>query len=298
MFASLSYNSFERYIADSLVRGRWDHYMRIEAAENYNNKVEEVYKKENKAANESVSKDEGHQEVPQEPPDKDKPKRENAPGSSLISMKYLINAEFVEQHPEETELMMKVFERLIHFLYGNQIFFQNIIQARPNAIQEMIAQVRQVNQERTSPITKLDDITQLVPPDPQLYFLWYQLLRKNPVDLPVLEVLLQKPASEINLNETNGKISLFNYINSKPDPKLRVYLIPKGLLYAILQDREAVREVIQMRKNLHKEFSREAAAELKERFQNFSLQFPGMNEFLPILDFSVTSTSPNNYAAY
>lgn len=293
VFSSISYHAFERYLADSLLRNQWDHFMRVESRCAYNKRVEEAFLEQAKTvetheAQENSAKAEATSQPKEEIQTNPKAKYEGASG---IYMNYIINLDFANQNPEQTELMIQLLSRLIHFLYGKQYFFQQILQERPNAIQEMVDAVRKLNADRDPPIKKLNDISKLQLSDPPLRLLWYQLLRLNPVDLSVLEVLLQKPATEIDLKNSCMEVSLFNYITQNSSNKLRVYLIPRGLLYAIVQDREAVKAIIEKKKELHRQ--KVDAAEKMQVFQSFCMQFAGMQEFESILDFTVTSTSPN-----
>lgn len=292
VIASMSYQALSHYRVGAFLRSSWEHYMRIEMTCDFNSRIEGEYRLLRRSNGKNVGREEaGNVEAGIEATDKN--------ASATINFRYLTKQELADAHPREAQLMTNLMKRLIHFLYGKQSFYQSALQERPALIDELIGALRQVEAElpQQQKVNRVSKLNALQPLEDNLKSFWYQLLRKNPADLSVLALLLQRPLHIIQLQEECLEISLKSYLNDKNALKLRVYLAPRAILYALLQDERAVFEVSEERKKMYREAKKPGKnlALLTEQFKQFCSNYPEMREFEPILSFNVTATNPKEY---
>lgn len=290
VISSISYQALERYRVGAVLRKSWDHYMRIDATCQFNKVVEEQYRTLRKKGGKSNPTQDTEAPAEEEGSQEDKPKE--PPGSSVINFRFLINPEYGEMFPEQTPLMLTVLKNLINLLYSKHPFYQQLLQERPNVLEELFNEIQHAQAQRPKKqrINKVNRINQIQPQDEKLQMLWNQLLRENPLDKSVMNLLWQ------NVEEPCIQVSLLNYLSNSPAPKVRVFLAPRALLYAIFQNQDAVMQIINKRMELYRalENKEKNAAEATEELKSFSDQFIG-NDLQPILNYQVTKTNPSYY---
>lgn len=287
--SSISYQSMHHYKTNALVRNVFDTYIRVEETCAFNELVEEEYRSLKRSQGKKLTQ-------------KEKEQQEEKEGSSSINFRYLIDPSYPKDHPQETELVQEVLKRLIFFLYSDQPFFQEIILKRPSALEDLFGALQAANEalpekERIKSDKRLNFL-QLT--DPVLQKLWEDLLIKNPLSLSTLQKMLGMSEQEVIKSEADQcvKVSIADYLNLRKALKIRVYLAPRALLFALLHNEEDVQEVVKKRQELYLEVRRKNGKkpeEAKAEFEQFLQQFSPLMAQKLILDFSVSSTNPSDY---
>lgn len=287
--SAISYQSMLHYKTNALVRNVFDTYIRVEEPCAFNKIVEKEYR--------SLKRSQGKKLTEEE-----KKKNEEKEGSSSINFRYLIDPGYPKDHPQETEMALDILKRLIFFLYNDQDFFKEIILKRPSAVEDLFLALQSTNEAlpEKERIKSKKKFSLLRLTDPVLQKLWEDLLIENPLSLDVLQKMFGVSEQIILQNEADQctKVSLSNYLNQSTVLKLRVYLAPRALLFALLQNEADVQEVIKKRKELYNEGKRKngkKAEEATAEFQQFLEQFSSLMAQKLILDFTVTSSNPSDY---
>lgn len=289
VLSSISYQSMLHYKTNALVRNVFDTYIRVEEPCAFNQLVEKEYRSLKRSQGKKLTQ-------------ADKEKQEEKEGSSSINFRYLIDPSYPKEHPQETEMALDILKRLIFFLYNDQPFFQEIISKRPSALEDLFQALQAANEAlpEKDRIKSEKKFSFLRLTDPVLQKLWEDLLIENPLSLDVLQKMFGISEQIILQNEADQcvKVSLADYLNLRKALKLRVYLAPRALLYALLQNEEGVQEVIKKRKELYLEVRRKNGKNTEEattEFEQFLEQFSSLMAQKLILDFSVTTTNPSDY---
>lgn len=290
VISSISYQSLDRYRLGAILRTNWDRFMRVEATCQYNQAVEEEWRELKKTTNE--------EETPSTEPTKEAEKQEPkaAPETEDVSnrklnFRFLVNPDYLEKYPQEAQAMLSVVKNLIQLLYAQHPFYQQMVQERPDVLDELFSELRQ-KQGAPPKINKAQRLFLLLPNDEKLQMLWYQLLKQNPLD----------PAVGVELGENSqcAQVSLLNYLNKgNSDSKtIRLYLAPRPILWAIFQNRENMQKVIEKRLELFREVSQEekSAQMASAEFKAFSEPLLTQEGLKPILNYRVSKTDPHYYA--
>lgn len=287
--SAISYQSMLHYKTNALVRNVFDTYIRVEEPCAFNKIVEKEYR--------SLKRSQGKKLTEEE-----KKKNEEKEGSSSINFRYLIDPGYPKDHPQETEMALDILKRLIFFLYNDQDFFKEIILKRPSAVEDLFLALQSTNEAlpEKERIKSKKKFSLLRLTDPVLQKLWEDLLIENPLSFDVLQKMFGVSEQVILQNEADQctKVSLSNYLNQSTVLKLRVYLAPRALLFALLQNEADVQEVIKKRKDLYNEGKRKNGKKGEEataEFGQFLEQFSSLMAQKLILDFTVTSSNPSDY---
>lgn len=282
VIGAISYQALERFTTGSYVRIAWDRYMRIETPCNFNEIVQEEYKDR-----------EEEEPTPKQNNNGEKKETNKSKGAAKINFRYLVDPEYAQS--DKTTLMTQIFKNLLDVLYGDQKFYRDALQKKPQIVDEILHNLKQVNAERAKKVKKVANLDKLVLPDADEEKLWYEFRKPNYVSLPVLSLLTFKPQAE--LRNVCDKFSILNYITDKSADKIRVNLAPRALLYALFKDEQVVKEVIQMRQDLRDQVANDAktSTAATQEFKAFAEQFSGIAELEPILDYLVNKTNPEDY---
>ena len=290
LIAAISYQGLAHYKSNALVRSVWDSIIRVEEPCAFNKMAENEYKH---IQGKRLSKTEKAKKEAEE---------EKGKGSSKINFRYLTDPTYAALYPKETEQVELLLRNLIQLLYGDQAFFQDLYQVRPTVIQDLLHSLRAYSEELgDKKISSTATLSKITLKDENLEKLWYQLLKENPVSNKVLEKLFNLSKEEMfKLGEKACfKTHLLNYINNSNERQIRLYLAPRALLLALLNDPVLVSDVIQKRKELYKEVTRkdnpmtpqEAALEL----QNFASKLPSLAQFDAIITYTISKSDPSTY---
>lgn len=292
LIAAISYQGLAHYKTNALVRGVWDAIIRVEEPCSFNRAAEDEYKA---LKGKRLTKQEKEKQEAEE----DKAGK----GSSKINFRFLTEPNFPTLYPKETEQMEILLKNLVDILYGDQAFFKEFKQVRPMIFQDIIQALRSLSEELNdkNKITSTAKLSGIHLKNEELEKLWYQLLRKNPVSALAEQRIfnLSQEALQKGGNMLCFETNLLKYLNNSAERKIRLYLAPRPILLALLNEPTLVDEVIQKRKELYKEVKRKDnpmmpnAAE--KEFQNFAAKFPTLGSFDAIITYTVTKTDPAQY---
>lgn len=214
---------------------------------------------------------------------KEKTKRNTAKATLPIGI--LFNSSTEAKSSQEYQYTVSVLKGLINRLYGEQRFFEEARQERPDIVDEVIVRIGPAVQEmgNSFKINKAKDLANLDLNDPFLNEFFYKMLK----------------GASISYEDVGGNIveegypSLLKYIDSSKGKKIRVYLAPKPLLQ-VLFDPVTADEIITTREYFFREVTNGNIEpnSATERFE--SMFVTKVNPSVPIsnLDFSVSKTSP------
>lgn len=292
LIAAISYQGLAHYKTNALVRGIWDRIIRVEEPCTFNRAVESEYKQ---IKGKRLSK--------KEQAEAEKKEDEEAKGASKINFRFLTDPLYPEQYPKQTEQMETLLKKMIDILYGDQSFFKELKTGRPTIVQDIINALRSYSDELSdkNKITTTKKLAQVSLKEEGLEKLWHQFLRKNPVSDEVNQRLFN--LSQEEMAKAKDKLcfetDLIQYLSNSNVQQIRLYLAPRPILLALLDDPNLVDELLQKRRELHKEVSRKnnpidpknAAIEL----QNFAAKFPTLGSFDAIINYTVNKTDPAQY---
>lgn len=291
LIAAISYQGLAHYKNNALIRGIWDRIIRIEDPCAFNQTVEEEYRQ---LKGKRLSKTEQEAE--------EKKEESETGGSSKINFRFLTDPSYPALYPKETEQMEALLKNLILLIYGDQPFFNELYQARPTIITDIIHSLRSLSEEMgDKKISKAENLSKIGLKDEGLEKLWYQLLRKNPVSAKVQQALFNLTNEEIQKagDSLCFQTQLTNYLNNSSKLQIRLYLAPRALLLALLNDPGLVNELIQKRKELYKEVSRKnnpmTIQEAENELKNLVSKAPSLAQFDAIINYRVSKTDPSTY---
>lgn len=281
--ASISYQALGHYKNNAALRGVWEKYMRVIQPCSFNAVVEKQYLRLKQSKGKVVKE--------KEQEEKEMKEDEAAKGARGINFRFLTDPNYPDMYPKQTEQMDLLLKKLISLFYGDQVFFQEISQGRPNVLNELFTTLRSEGEE--GKISSKKRLEGLSLKDPELDQVWYQLKRSNPVSLKTMALLSQ--GGQDFCFETR----LTEYLSNSKVQQIRLYLAPRALLLALLDDPAHVTELLVKRRELYHEASRKndpmspqnAALEL----QNFTAKFPSLTQFDAILNYNVSKTNPADY---
>lgn len=244
-----------------------------------------------------------------------------APSDSTpkLNITTLLDTDKRNQDPALAAIQKELLKRLIYHIYGDQGSFKKAVDKNPQVIDDLIQAIELAGDQlaKEDKVFKSTDILEKLDlHNPSLQEFYYRLLKgyRLPAKQRDANTGKSPPTNSeemiLNNNEDQAdgsyeeyipqdkKISLLNYVTLNPKKiKLRVYLAPKPLLFAIFGDSQTVDEVQQTRLNLyHQMMSQEDAKNLTEEFKQ---KFKSRTKDVPekMLDFTVTSSDPRYYEA-
>lgn len=275
LFAQLGSQAFDRLISHEKSRFFWQKQL----VESFPCIFNGVVKKELK--NLVVRSSEANK--PSNPASESSVEEAGGSGSSSINFRLLVDAKFQEHSAPFTELAQQLAKALIRGLYQEQPFFQALVRQQPDILEHLLEALVRSHQER--PIKKVEDLKR-VSLESGLQDLWYQLLRENPLG-PVAQ-------AHLALSGECLEVSFLDYLNNSSRMKIRPYLAPRALLYALYGSHELVKQVVDLRQELYKLVT---AKELtnEEATARFQADLAGRSSFDLLIDFTVTKTNPKDY---
>ncbi len=236
-----------------------------------------------------------------------KPQAPRAKATPRISLLYFIDKKKREGDVkgfEETKYLLKT---LIDVLYKDAPFYKEAIDHNPTVIDNLIQAIIDAIDARTSEkkITKAEQLANLKLSDPILNDLLYKMLLGTPFKgVLVEETTGTEDQEDDSLKEEgkeyiapNGYISLLNYVNLSLNRPIRVYLASQEvLLTAFGQNKDVVKEIIGMRKNLYREATHDGdVSALSQQFADAFKKLQDSRLSDKALDFTVSKTNPVVY---
>lgn len=232
-----------------------------------------------------------------------------------ISLALLASKDKREKQAKDWAQERLLLKNLINVLYNDQPFFQQVIQERPQVVDELINSLVQTidGLPENKKLKKAEELANLKLGDPLLDLLFYKILH----GAPYKEVIKEQPSllpeqkeekkgeaedddssvqsESEEFKSTKGYFSLLDFVNVSPTLKIRVYLAPREVLMAIFNDQGIVDEMMLQRKALYKQANADGDLKaLSETFQNQFEQRRPQDIDKSMLDFSVTKTNPDN----
>lgn len=298
ILALMTYGRLESFLGFAFVQSQFKVYME---------KTERNYVNE-----EALARYNSEKGSTQEKQESDSNEKNSA--SSTLSFSLFVDKNDRAKFQKDLETQMTIAKNLIYFLYGDQPFFIQMEEKRPDFVNEIFAALIQVTngytKEQELNSKKKEEIATVDLGDSELNDVFTKML-KGSVDeiLPDSGSENQDVQEPLNLNNPykpeRGYYSLLNFITlQKNKLKIRVYLASPQLLMAIYGNSDIVRQIIEMRNRIYYDLinaSKEGAGEVAKTSQEaFQRQF--QNHQLPlipqeILDFGVSKTNPRRYTS-
>lgn len=203
--------------------------------------------------------------------------------------------------------------QLIQHLYGKNKEFEEILQKSPQILHDLFDRIGPAAEAQESKIkvTKVSDLANIELGNPQLDHLLYLLFEgytipENPSQVQMEEEETEERADESDIEDqlqqdaydfrsASGHISLLDYITAQNTNKIRVFLAPPPVLYAIFGDVNTVNQIMASRVELYLEVMKgvdkqEASNMFKQNFQASALK-----DYAPLLNYDVTKVDPRIY---
>lgn len=238
-----------------------------------------------------------------------------------LSFHLLLKKSDREKFSNEHQQIRLLTKRLMNVLYGDKSFFIEMATKRPNFLDEILDEIQNASDRFTEKeqIKEVTALSNLEFVDRDLHHTFYLMMKGlphiknrethaiqegNPVDVDDEE---DHAAESKESTSKGGYVSLTDMISVKPVFKIRVFLASKPLLLAIYADPTSAENVIEKREDVYRQLRRFGAdgnasskeyetlkASLAKEFENEASR--GMiEEFRPLLDFTVSKTNPNKY---
>lgn len=229
--------------------------------------------------------------------------------SPRLSWYLLTNTAEREKQPEAYDQMINFSKKLIHLLYGNQSFFKEALEKRPNLLDEIFMAITSDHK-----MVKANEFANLDLGDSVLNDVFYKMLKGNPIierksvqteiipeqiTLTEDEELTSAAEAELEANESKadeGYTSLLDYITIDKTQKIRLFLAPPAFLLAIFGDEGFVNDIREERYRLYRQVVNGSikAEDANGQFQAFVASRIG--NFNPeLFDYSVTKVNPRDY---
>lgn len=221
----------------------------------------------------------------------EKAERKKSKASAKLSFNLFIDKEQRAENPLSLETHIHVAERLIELLYGDQLFYKELLAKRPNFVAEILSAL--IRESENSPkISKAEELATIDLKDPELNDAFTRML-KGAYEEPPKGKKEKRP-----YRLDSGYYSLLDFITVVPNKlKLRVYLASKQLLLAVYGNQLLVNDILRVRYQLYRDVIKnnmnadQASKEFKSLFGNLALPYVPAD----FLDFSVSKTNPNQY---
>lgn len=225
--------------------------------------------------------------------------------SSKLSFNLFIDKEERLKAPDQLESHMNAAKNLMYFLYGDQPFFIEVEENRPDFLNEIFASLIRVTDEYTKKeklnTRKVKEIATIDLGDSELNEVFTKML-KGAIEKSGNGKINRETKSVIDptkrFRAERGYFSLLDFITiEKNKLKIRVFLASPQLLMALYGNPDTVQQILVTRYELflrlkNNEISSEVGKEdFQRQFQNLQLS-PIPSE---MLDFGISKTNPNNY---
>jgi hypothetical protein len=241
-----------------------------------------------------------------------------AEGTARISFYLIVNKEQREKNPGAYQQTRELAKHLIAHLYGEEKFYKEIAEKRPNFINEMLDEV-QAAADKLSDRSSLNNanagaLARLALSTPELQKAFYDMLKGIPKPFTTEakgethEIMSQEDSLVDTEDSTDastesaqahadpGYISLLDYITLQSTSKTRVYLAFPSILMAIYEDQNLVEKIIETRKALYKQVKDSPNQdEATQAFEDAFKHTGHAPNYADILNFTVTKTNPAKY---
>lgn len=272
LLAIMTYGRLESFRGFAFMQAQFKEYMTKTERLHVNEEAENRYKK-----SPASKREKGDQES-----------QERNPASSTLSFRLFIDKAERDKHPAEFEVHTAIAKNLLRFLYGQQPFFQELEQTRPDFLDGLFSALGEVTEgfSDEEKLKKKKEIATLDLKDPELNDVFTLMLRgvEGPEAKETANFLLD-----------SGYYSLLDFITLQKDKlTTRVYLASPQLLMALFGRPDIVSDIKETRQRLYRDVvneaitTKEAEEELRARFED--LRLPEVPE--KMLNFGVSKTRP------
>lgn len=238
----------------------------------------------------------------------DEEKSEKNGASSKLSFNLFVDKDERANHQSELEAHMNIAKNLMHFLYGDQPFFIEMEEKRPDFLNEIFAALIGITDEYTKKeklnAKKVKEIATIDLGAQELNEVFTKMLKgavekvAKPETDETAEGEQQIADFQRRFKPDRGYYSLLDFITiEKNKLKIRVFLASPQLLMALYGNPDTVQQILDARYSLYRQLVREEITpemgmqDLQSQFQN--LQLPAVP--VEMLDFGVSKTNPNTY---
>lgn len=293
LLSLMTYGRLDMYRNFMITQGEFERYIVKEERNAINSGAEQWYKWTNIANKKRTQKSSASSE-----------------GVPYISIYSLTNPKNDPIEISQEQVQKELLKRLIHILFSSRTEFQESLNKNPNAVDDLIQAIEMAASKLSQEKKSLKNISELLKLDlenPQLQDLYYWIMKGYKV--PIAEDATGSPFIEENsdtdsdddANESAGEylhqrgtISLLDFITLNNKNKIRVFLAPPQILFAIFGDPYTVDDVVKTRQEMYQQMqnngdSKTLSEQFKEKF------FTRANIPDSALDFSVSTTNPRQY---
>ncbi|CDZ79774.1 hypothetical protein BN1013_00272 [Candidatus Rubidus massiliensis] len=221
---------------------------------------------------------------------------------SKISWETFVNLDKRNQNLSHHEKIFALSKELIYTIYKDIPYFQELLEIRPNIVEELLFAIEQQapmlkNKDKISDLVKIDLKEEIL--KDFFYFIEKGYLN-NAASLSHITDDVGDEVEKEDLQEDNNKtrITLFNYISLKNGKKIRVYLASEKVLLALFQSPNIVKDIINYRNDLFKQLikAKDDNSDLKKQLQlDFEQRFKDGSKWTDLLNFDISKTDPSLY---
>lgn len=281
LMSLITYGRIQEYVGTLMVQGVLKEGMSELERCTYNKKMELLYR--STAAHAEDPPKETAENGTIKIPESDK----NSESKAIAKINFRWMTEIQEQYPE---IKTQIIKNLITQLYQKDVFYQEMLEKRPDVLNELLQQIS-YGVVKVGKISTPQDLIKLKFDDEELWEFFCVMLRITPSFKEE-----QKKLKEEKKPPSCTFVSLLNYLTAVRSDKIRVYLAPKPILMAIFENEEVVERLRKRRAEIFKEAKKQNAQQIVETGLKFQETFAGEAiKFLPLLDFTVSKTDPTNY---
>lgn len=236
-------------------------------------------------------------------------KGSRAAASPRLSWFLLTNSAEREKAPEAFDQMMTFSKKLIHLLYGNQPFFKEALEKRPNVLDEIFLKLASDHK-----MVKANEFANVDLGDALLNDVFYKMLKGNPVvertitqtdmipeqvtvtDEEELASSVEAEQEEQESKADEGYTSLLDYITIDKTQKIRLFLAPTEFLLAIFGDEGFVNDIREERYRLYRQVVNGSIKVEEANVQFQSIVANRIGNFNPeLFDFTISKVNPRDY---
>lgn len=289
LLALMTYGRLESYLGYAFVQTQFKEYMEKTERNYVNEEAKERYDKEKGSTKDNSNSSKRNQASPK------------------LSLSLFIDKEEREKQLKDLEVQRNIAKNLMYFLYGEQPFFLQMEEKRPDFLNEILNALIKVtedyNKDQKLNSNKVEEISTVDLGDVELNEVFTKMLKGTP------ELTANTNPSKGNqtaqerkyaFKPDNGYYSLLEFITIQKNKNvIRVYLAPPQLLVALYGNVDVVNRILDARNQIYynlthsnkdqaSEISASSQAQFQAEFQN--QRYP----WIPIemLDFGVSKTKP------
>lgn len=291
VLASITYSSLHTFFRNEVQSFEWQDRIRVVAYSKYNDSLRFC-----PITSKSITKT--SKAIPVDAETEQEKKTPSAPketGRGTLPAQFLLNASYRKIHENEFPQFQELFKTLIRILYSDQPFYKRMQEERPNFLDEMIREIVDISERGKHPISKLDDLMFEKWGDPDLKHAFSYMLKATPIYRRPKREFIEWGNLDQEENESSypidGIYSLNFFMHSNNKDKIRLWLAPKVVLYALYKDFELVDLLVQDRYEQYKALNR-GLYEKQQIQKHMEENYKGKSPFDSFIDFTVTKTLP------